>query len=86
MADIVEMFHNSVMESLPFTNQSLRMQAHLGLPKHMVSDNRPQFTLEAFRKFTTANGVKHVMGAAYEPCNQWSCGKIGAEFQERSNS
>ena len=60
--------------------------AHLGLPKHMMSDNRPQFTSEAFRKFTTANGVKHVMGAPYQPCNQWSCRKIGAEFQERSNS
>ena len=53
--------------------------AQLGLPKHMASDSRPQFT-------STANGVRHVMGAPYQPCNQWTCGKIDAEFQERSNS
>ena len=37
--------------------------ARLGLPDQIVSDNGPQFTSEAFRKFTTANGIKHVTGA-----------------------
>ena len=32
--------------------------ARLGLPDQIVSDNGPQFTLEAVRKFTTANGIK----------------------------
>lgn len=35
---------------------------------------------------TTVNGVKHVLDAPYHPSNQWSCGKIGEEFPERSNS
>ena len=39
--------------------------ARLGLPDQIVSDNGPQFTSEAFRKFTTANGIKHVTGAPY---------------------
>ena len=41
--------------------------ARLGLPDQIVSDNGPQFTSGAFRKFTTANGIKHVTGAPYHP-------------------
>ena len=41
--------------------------ARLGLPDQMVSDNGPQFTSEALREFTTANGAKHVTGAHYHP-------------------
>ena len=41
--------------------------AHMGLPDQIVSDNGPQFTSEIFRKFTTANSIKHVTGAPYNP-------------------
>jgi hypothetical protein len=31
-----------------------------GFPSVMVSDNGPQFTSEEFKRFTRANGIKHV--------------------------
>ena len=39
----------------------------IGLPDQIVSDNGPQFTSETFRKFATANGIKHVTSAPYHP-------------------
>ena len=44
--------------------------ARLGLPDQIVSDNGPQFTSEAFRKFTTANSIKHVTGVPYHPATK----------------
>ena len=39
--------------------------APMGLPDQIVSDSRPQFTSKTFRKFSFANGIKHVTGAPH---------------------
>ena len=44
--------------------------ACMGLPDQIVSDNGPQFTSDTFKKFATANGVKHVTGAPYHPSTE----------------
>ena len=39
--------------------------ARMRLPDQFVSNNRPQFTSKTFRKFSFANGIKHVTGAPH---------------------
>ena len=39
--------------------------ARNGIPKQIVTDNGPQFISEEFRKFVTANGIKHFRSAPY---------------------
>ena len=57
--------------------------ARLGLPDQIVSNNRPQFTSEAFRKFTTDNGIKHVTGAPYHPATNRQAEKLEQSFKKR---
>jgi transposase InsO family protein len=41
-----------------------------GLPRHVVSDNGPQFTSSEFAHFMTQNDIKHIRSAPYHPsCN-----------------
>ena len=47
--------------------QLRRVIARMGISHRIVSDNGPQFTSEVFRRFTRANGIKHVTGATYHP-------------------
>lgn len=56
--------------------------ARLRLPDQIVSNNRPQFTSEAFRKFTTANGIKHVTGAPYHPATNGQAEKLEQSFKK----
>ncbi|XP_062503488.1 igE-binding protein-like [Corticium candelabrum] len=41
--------------------------ARMGILHQIVSDNGPHFTSKVFRRFTRANGIKHVTGAPYHP-------------------
>ena len=56
--------------------------ARTGLPDQIVSDNGPQFTSEAFRKFTSANGVKHAMGAPYHPSTNGQVERLVQSFKK----
>ena len=38
-----------------------------GLPKQLVSDNRPQFNANEFRAFMRSNGIKHIRSATCHP-------------------
>ena len=55
--------------------------ARLGLLDQIVSNSGPQFTSEAFRKFTTANGIKHVTGAPYHPATNGQAEKFVQSFK-----
>ena len=57
--------------------------ARLGLPDQMVSDNGPQFTSEALREFTTANGVTHLTGAPYHPETNGQAENLVQKFKKR---
>ena len=41
--------------------------AHFGLPKQVVSDTGPQFTLEEFSLFMRNNGIRHIRISPYHP-------------------
>ena len=43
------------------------MFARFGLPKHLVSDNGPQFTSDEFEQFLVGNGVNHIRSSPYHP-------------------
>lgn len=40
-----------------------------GIPKHLVTDNSPQFTSDEFAVSTKRNGIKHVRSAPYHPAS-----------------
>ena len=46
-----------------------RLFAAYGLPRQLVSDNGPQFTLNEFATFCKLNGVKHIRCAPYYPAS-----------------
>ena len=41
--------------------------ARFGLPKHLVSDNGPQFVSEEFEQFLVANGINYIQSSPYHP-------------------
>lgn len=41
--------------------------ASYGLPKVLVSDNGPQFTVSEFEQVLKGNGVRHVLSPPYHP-------------------
>ena len=45
------------------------MFARNGLPRELVSDNRPQFTVQEFLQFMTTNGIRHITTSPYHPAN-----------------
>ena len=56
--------------------------ARLGLPDQIVFDNEPQFTSEAFRKFATANDIKHVTGAPHHPATNGQAETLVQSFNK----
>ena len=40
-----------------------------GLPETIVSDNAPGFISKEFQKFTTANGIRHIVSPPYHPAS-----------------
>ena len=40
-----------------------------GLPETIVSDNGPGFISKEFQKFTTANGIRHIVSPPYHPAS-----------------
>ena len=60
-----------------------RQLAHCTLFARLIpSDNGPQFTSEAFRKLTTAKGVKYVTGAPYHPATNGQAEKLVQSFKK----
>ena len=54
----------------PVTVDVLRLIfSRFGLPDTIVSDNGPAFVGEEFRRFTRANGIRHVTTAPYKPAS-----------------
>ncbi|XP_062586311.1 uncharacterized protein K02A2.6-like [Saccostrea cucullata] len=41
--------------------------ARNGLPKHLISDNGPQFIAEEFQQFMKSNGIRHSTSSPYHP-------------------
>ncbi|XP_022808195.1 uncharacterized protein K02A2.6-like [Stylophora pistillata] len=58
------------------------LSACMGLPDLIVSDNGPQFTSETFRRFATANGIKHVTGAPYHPSTNGQAERLVQSFKK----
>ena len=56
--------------------------ASMGLPDQNVSDNGPQFTSDAFRKFASTNGFKHTTGAPYHPSTNGQAERLVQSFKK----
>ena len=52
------------------------MFARNGIPRQLVSDNRPQFISGEFRQFMAANGVKHIRSSPYHPATNGAAERL----------
>ena len=59
-----------------------RIFAAQGLPKVMVTDNRPSFVGEAFEQFCGKNGIRHVSTAPYHPASNGQAERTVRTFKE----
>ena len=50
--------------------------ARFGLPKHLVSDNGPQFSSEEFEQFLVENGVNHIRSSLYHPSTNGAAERV----------
>ena len=55
--------------------------ARYGLPKHLVSDNGPQFTSTAFTQCMQANGIRHSRSAPYHPATNGAAERVVQTFK-----
>ena len=46
-----------------------------GLPKVIVSDNRPGFVCEEFQQFIRMNGIRHIVSSPYHPASNAAAGR-----------
>ena len=76
--EIVEMESTSAEDTI---DELRAIFARFGLPEQIVSDNGPQFTSEAFQKFTSRNGIKHVTGAPYHPATNGLAERLVRSFK-----
>ena len=53
-----------------------------GIPKQIVSDNRPQFTPSDFKEFTRRNGIKHSRSSPYHPSSNSEAERFVRTFKE----
>ena len=60
----------------------IRVFAAYRLPKHLVSDNGPQFTSTEFHEFLQANGVKHIQMAPYHPASNGAVERLVQTFKQ----
>jgi transposase InsO family protein len=56
--------------------------AQFGLPKQLVSDNRPQFTSHEFGEFLARNGVRHLRSAPYHPATNGAAERFVQTFKQ----
>lgn len=59
---VVEMSSTTAVKTI---NVLHHLFATYGLPRHVVTDNGPQFTAEEFSRFLKSNGVKHITLTPY---------------------
>ena len=76
--EIVEMKSTSAEDTI---DELRAIFARFGLPEQIVSDNGPQFTSEAFQKFTSRNGIRHVTGAPYHPATNGIAERLVRSFK-----
>ena len=54
----------------------------MGLPDQIVSDSWPHFTSKTFRKFSFANGIKHVTGAPHHSSTNDQAERLVQSFKK----
>ena len=65
--------HHNEAKTIPVLRE---MFARNCLPRHLVSDNGPQFCLEEFRHFMLANGIRHTRTAPYHPASNGAAERL----------
>ena len=76
----IVVMENTTAEETVNTLRSLF--ARMGLPDQILSDNGPQSTSDIFKKFATANGIKHVTGAPYHPSTNGQAERLVQSFKK----
>ena len=61
-AEVVEMTQTTTAQTIVVLRNLFSVH---GLPRHLVSDNGPQFVATDFQEFTRTNGIKHSHSSPY---------------------
>ena len=59
----IEVTPGSLMTAAATVNNMRKVFAAHGVPKTLVTDNRPSFIAQEFEQFLLANGIKQVLSA-----------------------
>ena len=60
----------------------LRFISIFGLPRTIVTDNRPQFVSQEFQQFCVQNGIRHQRTPPYHPSSNGQCERMVQELKK----
>ena len=64
--EVIQLHEGATSASQTIT-ELRRIFARFGIPKQIMSDNRPQFVSSEFRTFSKKQGIRHILVPPYHP-------------------
>ena len=78
-ADVVEMTQTTMAQTIVVLRNLFSVH---GLPRHLVSDNGPQFVATDFQEFTQTNGIKHSRSSPHHPATNGEAKRFVRTYKE----
>ncbi|XP_018403221.1 PREDICTED: uncharacterized protein LOC108780125 [Cyphomyrmex costatus] len=79
--EVIDM--NTCTQASRVISEFQKIFTRFGLPRHLVTDNGPQYTSTEFRKFLRINGVKHSFSAPHHPATNGAAENFVGIFKDK---